>query len=158
MYVGLIAHLICLSAGWLGETYTGGKHPSSTDSNDDPSGLRVLSWEPRIMHYRRFLTEDECDYLMKTAKPRLKRSSVADAVTGQHKQSEVRTSSGMFFDRGEDEVVKRVEARVAMVTMLPVGNAEGMQVLHYGVSEVCRSSTGNQLHFSCTIYHCNVFV
>lgn len=86
------------------------------------------------MHYRRFLSEDECDYIRNTATPRLQRSNVADSLTGQQKLSEVRTSSGMFFERGEDKVVKRVEERVAMVTMLPAGNAEGMQVLHYGVS------------------------
>ena len=40
----------------------------------------------------------------------------------------------MFFNRAEDEVVKRVEDRVAAWTMLPSGNAEGMQVLQYVVS------------------------
>jgi prolyl 4-hydroxylase len=39
----------------------------------------------------------------------------------------------MFFRRGQPELVKRIENRVAMVTMLPEGNAEGMQVLHYEV-------------------------
>lgn len=40
----------------------------------------------------------------------------------------------MFFPRGQNELVKRIEERVAMVTMLPADNAEGMQVLHYEVS------------------------
>lgn len=75
----------------------------------------------------------ECDHLMKAAKPKLARSGVADSLTGVHRMSDVRTSSGMFFQRGEDSVVRRVEERVAMVTMLPAGNAEGMQVLHYEV-------------------------
>eukprot|EP00878_Enallax_costatus_P040156 GHUV01046158.1.p1 GENE.GHUV01046158.1~~GHUV01046158.1.p1 ORF type:complete len:377 (+),score=28.70 GHUV01046158.1:346-1476(+) len=122
--------------GWLGETYVGGKHPDSTgSSSDDPSGLQVLSWEPRIMHYRRFLSEDECNCLMNTARPRLKRSDVADSLTGQQKLSDVRTSSGMFFERGEDAVVRRIEERVAMVTMLPVDKGEGMQILHYGTAQ-----------------------
>lgn len=47
--------------------------------------------------------------------------------------AQVRTSSGMFFERGEDEVIARVERRVAALTMLPAINAEGMQVLHYQV-------------------------
>lgn len=53
---------------------------------------------------------------------------------GVHKMSKVRTSSGMFFARAEDVVVKRIEDRVAAWTMLPSGNAEGMQVLRYVVS------------------------
>jgi prolyl 4-hydroxylase len=55
------------------------------------------------------------------------------ALTGQQKYDKVRTSSGMFFSRGQNDLVKRIEDRVAMVTMLPVGHAEGMQVLHYEV-------------------------
>jgi hypothetical protein len=46
--------LDCRCAGWLGETYTGGK-----DAAADRSGMHVLSWDPRIMHYRRFLSERE---------------------------------------------------------------------------------------------------
>lgn len=128
-------HVCICVPGWLGETYEGGKVPGGSEPNsDDPSGLRVLSWNPRIMHYRRFLSEDECDHLMNTARPRLKRSDVADSLTGVQKLSDVRTSSGMFFQRAEDTVVQRIEERIAMVTMLPSGNAEGMQILHYGVS------------------------
>lgn len=64
----------------------------------------------------------------------------------------------MFFNRAEDEVVKRVEERVAAWTMLPHGNAEGMQVLRYVVSnrQHSRSSTGALLTQSwllCTVAH-----
>lgn len=54
---------------------------------------------------------------------------------GVQKFSRIRTSSGMFYARAEDEIVKRIEDRVATWTMLPPGNAEGMQVLHYAVSQ-----------------------
>jgi prolyl 4-hydroxylase len=57
----------------------------------------------------------------------------ARAAAGQEKYDKVRTSSGMFFKRGQNELIKRIEGRVAMVTMLPAGHAEGMQVLHYEV-------------------------
>jgi hypothetical protein len=36
--------------GWLGETYVKGQQPTGTA--DDPSGMRIISWDPRIMHYR----------------------------------------------------------------------------------------------------------
>ena len=58
-------------------------------------------------------------------------SGVVDNDTGKSKKSEVRTSTGTFFARGDDEVVTRIEKRVAAVTMIPLENQEGMQVLHY---------------------------
>ncbi len=39
--------------------------------------------------------------------------------------AQVRTSTGTFFNKGHDEVVTRVEKRVAQVTMIPVGECKG---------------------------------
>eukprot|EP00882_Tetradesmus_deserticola_P020801 GHRQ01022481.1.p1 GENE.GHRQ01022481.1~~GHRQ01022481.1.p1 ORF type:complete len:214 (+),score=60.29 GHRQ01022481.1:12-653(+) len=44
---------------------------------------------------------------------------------------QVRTSTGTFFNKDYDEVVSAVEDRVALVTMLPKANQEGLQVLKY---------------------------
>ena len=49
----------------------------------------------------------------------------------------VRTSSGMFLNRGEDEIVDRIEARIAKHTAIPKENGEGLQILHYQVSRLC---------------------
>lgn len=45
----------------------------------------------------------------------------------------VRTSSGMFLNRAEDDVIERIEARIAKYTAIPKENGEGLQVLHYQV-------------------------
>ena len=37
----------------------------------------------RIFLYKKFLTEEECDELMKKAEPRLRRSGVSDSITGE---------------------------------------------------------------------------
>jgi hypothetical protein len=55
------------------------------------------------------------------ARPQLRNSTVVDSLTGEFKQSEVRTSSGAAFGRGYDDVLKRIERRIASVTMIPVG-------------------------------------
>lgn len=47
-----------LATGWLGETYKPGQQPKGNAA--DPSGMKVISWDPRIFHYRRFLTDGEC--------------------------------------------------------------------------------------------------
>ncbi|RYF40819.1 MAG: 2-oxoglutarate-dependent dioxygenase, partial [Comamonadaceae bacterium] len=38
---------------------------------------------------------------------------------------------GMFFQRGEHEVVRRLEARLAALLNWPEENGEGLQILHY---------------------------
>lgn len=45
---------------------------------------------------------------------------------------QVRTSSGTFLAKGADEVVARIERRVATATHLPVSHAENIQVLRCG--------------------------
>lgn len=115
--------------GWLGETYTQGK----TDTPD--SRMVVLSWAPRIFLYKGILTQEECDTLIQQATARLERSGVSNAETGAGGLSDIRTSSGMFYERGENPVVDRIEKRLAMWTMLPAENGEGIQVLRYQLTQ-----------------------
>lgn len=56
------------------------------------------------------------------------KSTVVDSATGKSKDSEVRTSTGTFLSMAQDDVVRRIEKRVAQVTMLPVSHQEGLQV------------------------------
>jgi prolyl 4-hydroxylase len=59
------------------------------------------------------------------------KSSVVDNASGKSVDSEIRTSTGMWFSKQEDDVISRIEKRVAQVTMIPLENQEGLQVLHY---------------------------
>jgi prolyl 4-hydroxylase len=43
-----------------------------------------------------------------------------------------RTSYGMFFQRGENELVRRIEQRIARLVNWPEENGEGLQILQYG--------------------------
>ena len=49
------------------------------------------------------------------------KSAVVDNDSGKSKDSEVRTSTGTFLRTAQDEIVKRIEKRVAQVTMIPQG-------------------------------------
>ncbi|KAK6117345.1 hypothetical protein DH2020_048936 [Rehmannia glutinosa] len=66
-----------------------------------------------------------------SAKSELKRSAVADNVSGKSKLSEVRTSSGMFIRKGKDPIVAGIEDKIATWTFLPKENGEDIQVLRY---------------------------
>lgn len=81
--------------------------------------------------YEGFLTDEECDHVISLAKSELKRSAVADNLSGKSTLSEVRTSSGMFISKGKDAIVARIEDKIAAWTFLPKENGEDMQVLRY---------------------------
>ncbi|KAG0479862.1 hypothetical protein HPP92_010720 [Vanilla planifolia] len=112
----LLCHLSCCSS------YT-----SSQLVN--PSRARQISWKPRAFVYEGFLTDEECDHLISLAKSELKRSAVADNLSGKSTLSEVRTSSGTFISKGKDNIISGIEDRIAAWTFLPKENGEDIQVL-----------------------------
>ncbi len=120
-------------AGIVAPTYAPGSRLDSPAA--DPSGVSILSWYPRIMRWRRFLTAgacsrkrpcptcrcstaatlprqwcpavrakrplfflaliaDECQELIKQARPKLKRSAVNNAITGEAVSVRVRVHRG----------------------------------------------------------------
>ncbi|XP_057503530.1 probable prolyl 4-hydroxylase 3 [Actinidia eriantha] len=95
----------------------------------------IISWEPRAFIYHNFLSKEECEHLIKLAKPRMAKSTVVDSKTGKSKDSRVRTSSGMFLRRGRDEIIRDIEKRIADFTFIPVEHGEGLQILHYEVGQ-----------------------
>jgi prolyl 4-hydroxylase len=92
--------------------------------------LSVLA-SPRIVVFGNLLSDEECDALVELAKPRLARSLTVETKTGGEELNADRTSNGMFFQRGEHELVKRIEARLAKLVNWPEENGEGLQILHY---------------------------
>lgn len=88
---------------------------------------------PRIAVFRNLLSEAECDALIALAQPRLSRSETVVNRTGGSEVNAARTSQGMFFGRGEGELVTAIESRIAALLNWPVERGEGLQVLRYGV-------------------------
>ncbi|PGS47992.1 2OG-Fe(II) oxygenase [Bacillus sp. AFS041924] len=83
--------------------------------------------EPLIVLLGNVLSDQECDELINHAKSRMKRSKIGLS----HEENEMRTSSGMFFDESETELIKRIEKRIEMIMNIPIEHAEPLQVLHY---------------------------
>jgi len=100
--------------------------------------IKVLSEEPRVFLIENFLTHEECDHLIKRAKPTLQRSTVvSDSLENGEVSAlnEARTSQGMFLEKpSKDPILRRVEKRIAELTRLPEDNGEGMQILRYGLN------------------------
>ncbi|XP_010272176.2 PREDICTED: probable prolyl 4-hydroxylase 7 [Nelumbo nucifera] len=101
----------------------------------DKKRVIQLSWRPRAFIYKNFLSEEECDHLISMARGKLEKSMVADDGSGESIASEVRTSSGMFLEKKQDEIVASIEARIAAWTFLPEENGESMQILHYELGQ-----------------------
>ncbi|CAL9182759.1 unnamed protein product [Musa hybrid cultivar] len=98
----------------------------------DPRRVTQISWRPRIFLYKGFLSDEECDHIIKLARSKMARSMVADNGSGNSVKSNVRTSSGMFLQKHQDEVIARIESRIAAWTFLPEAeNGESIQVLRY---------------------------
>ncbi|KAI7738355.1 hypothetical protein M8C21_008418 [Ambrosia artemisiifolia] len=97
--------------------------------------IEVISWEPRAAIYHNFLSQEECEHLINTAKPHMTKSTVVDRATGLSKDSRVRTSSGTFLNRGQDEIIRAIEKRISEFTFLPIEHGEPLQVLHYEVGQ-----------------------
>ncbi len=110
------------------------------DLSGQPTVIRALDRDvkvlltlahPRIVLFGDLLSHEECDALVAQSRDRLARSeTVAVAVDGSEVNT-ARTSDGMFFERGESELCRRIEARIAALLNWPVENGEGLQVLRY---------------------------
>ena len=86
----------------------------------------VLHEEPLIMKFDRVLTDEECQLLIDSAGSRLKQSRLANKEV-----SDIRTSSGMFFEENESPLIALIEKRISSLMHIPMAHAEGLQVLHY---------------------------
>lgn len=110
-----------------------GQSPRVLDAGDRQVAILSTMASPRVVVLGGLLSDEECDALIEAARPRMARSLTVETKTGGEELNESRTSNGMFFNRGESELIQRIEARIARLLNWPVENGEGMQVLYYGV-------------------------
>jgi len=101
------------------------------DAGDRQVDVLMQMSQPHIVVFGNVLSDDECDALMDAARPHLSRSLTVAVKTGGEELNDDRTSRGMFFTRGENELVSRIEARIARLLDWPLENSEGLQVLQY---------------------------
>jgi prolyl 4-hydroxylase len=105
--------------------------PLYLDAGDRHVCVLQAMYNPRVVVFGGLLSDEECDALIALAKPRLARSLTVATKTGGEEINGDRTSSGMFFQRGENDLVRRIETRIARLVNWPEEKGEGLQVLHY---------------------------
>jgi prolyl 4-hydroxylase len=105
--------------------------PRRLDAGDRMVDVIMSVTQPRVVVLGSLISDEECEALIAAARPRLARSLTVQTATGGEELNPDRTSNGMFFGRGESDLIRRVEARIARLLGWPVENGEGMQVLNY---------------------------
>eukprot|EP01065_Artemidia_motanka_P019438 TRINITY_DN23090_c0_g1_i2.p1 TRINITY_DN23090_c0_g1~~TRINITY_DN23090_c0_g1_i2.p1 ORF type:complete len:296 (+),score=81.51 TRINITY_DN23090_c0_g1_i2:649-1536(+) len=100
----------------------------------DPTARQLyhtLSVAPRILHFDRILTDEECDALIREAQGKLSRSHVASAkknATDADRTTEVRTSSQAWL-QPSSPLVRPIRARLRAITGIWLH--EQLQILRY---------------------------
>jgi prolyl 4-hydroxylase len=105
--------------------------PLYVDAGDRRVYVLQTMQNPRVVVFGDLLSAEECDALIGLARPKLARSLTVQAKTGGEEINADRTSNGMFFQRGENELVRKLEERIGRLLNWPVENGEGLQILHY---------------------------
>lgn len=90
---------------------------------------------PNIVVFSNFLTPEECQVLVKASAPKLQPSMGIEHKTGGSVLTPARTSYGTSFQRGETEIIARIEQRISKVLNCPISHGEGLQVLRYAVGQ-----------------------
>ncbi|MGM0838106.1 MAG: 2OG-Fe(II) oxygenase [Bacillota bacterium] len=87
--------------------------------------------EPLIVVLGNVLSHEECDELIKLSKDRMQRSKIGNA----REVDDLRTSSSMFFQEGENDIITRIEKRTSQIMNIPVEHGEGLQILNYKIGQ-----------------------
>ncbi|XP_053547874.1 prolyl 4-hydroxylase subunit alpha-1 isoform X1 [Bombina bombina] len=110
-----------------------------TDANRSPG--YILSpvkeedeWDrPHIVRYHEILSDEEIAKVKELAKPRLRRATISNPITGVLETAHYRISKSAWLSGYEDPVVGRINQRIQEITGLDMSTAEELQVANYGV-------------------------
>jgi prolyl 4-hydroxylase len=89
---------------------------------------------PQVIVFGDVLSPDECAEMIERSRHRLKRSTTVNPDTGKEDVIRNRTSEGIWYQRGEDAFIERMDRRISSLMNWPVENGEGLQILHYGTT------------------------
>lgn len=124
-----------------------------------PAAKRAISERPDVWTLDTFFTPEECDYLVRRARPMLQPSTVVDPQSGRLIPHPVRTSHGVSFPWvSEDLVIHALNRRIAGASGTDAGAGELLQVLRYAPGQEFRphfdsfDAGDNQRVFTMLVY------
>merc|ERR1719277_2454962 len=91
--------------------------------------------KPLVIEVSSFLTDAECNHIIKKASPHIKKSSVQHMDHDVGKPDTNWRSSSTYFMPSDDDTLRRLDSRVAALMVTKVSHQEYTQVLRYGLEE-----------------------
>ncbi|MBN3322184.1 P4HA1 hydroxylase, partial [Atractosteus spatula] len=110
-----------------------------SDGNGNPQYLlgpvkQEDEWDrPRIVRYLDIISDHEIEKIKELAKPRLRRATISNPITGVLETAHYRISKSAWLTAYEHPMIERVNQRIQDLTGLDVSTAEELQVANYGV-------------------------
>jgi prolyl 4-hydroxylase len=105
--------------------------PNTISTSDREIQMLFALTAPRVVLFGNLLSAEECEQMVELSRGKLERSSVVNNETGHYDVHPHRTSYGTYFNRGENELISRLERRIAELVQFPIENGEPIQILHY---------------------------
>lgn len=93
----------------------------------------VVAKDPLVTVVDDFVTEAERNHIIKLGKKGLAAAKVS--TIGENAFSDKRTGSVAWIRHDQTPIVRNLVRRVSEIVAIPVGHAESLQVIHYGVTE-----------------------
>ncbi|XP_072546686.1 prolyl 4-hydroxylase subunit alpha-1b isoform X1 [Salminus brasiliensis] len=91
-------------------------------------------WDrPHIVRYHNIISDYEISKVKELAKPRLRRATISNPITGVLETAPYRISKSAWLTADEHPVIERINQRIEDLTGLEMDTAEELQVANYGV-------------------------
>lgn len=97
------------------------------------SKVTVLCNEPKIYIVDNFISENDCNHLIKLTNGKLKKAGVAGS--NNIIKSSVRTNRNCWIPHDNDYITTKISTQISDLVKLPIKRAENIQLLHYGLNE-----------------------
>uniref|UniRef100_A0A8C4ZTL0 Prolyl 4-hydroxylase subunit alpha-1 n=1 Tax=Gadus morhua TaxID=8049 RepID=A0A8C4ZTL0_GADMO len=91
-------------------------------------------WDrPYIVRYHDIISHSEIEKVKSLAKPRLRRATISNPITGILETAPYRISKSAWLTGYDDPLIDKINQRIEDLTGLEMDTAEEMQVANYGV-------------------------
>ncbi|CAJ0579739.1 unnamed protein product, partial [Mesorhabditis spiculigera] len=98
-----------------------------------PIKVEIIRHDPLAVLFKGVIHDSEIAVIQELAKPKLKRATVQNAITGELEHASYRISKSAWLKEHEHEVVARVNRRIGDMTNLNQDTSEDLQIANYGL-------------------------
>lgn len=95
--------------------------------------LEEASKDPYIVVYYDVIFDSEIELIKKMARPRFRRATVQNSVTGELETANYRISKSSWLKTEEHPIIQTIVQRTEDMTGLDMTTAEELQVVNYGI-------------------------